>query len=368
MDDITPIIIVSIFLSAVLSIPFILRWGLDSLRDRVSVCKEYEIYAMLIKPKSNALAITSDIVHEISSIREHAAKKELLRYKLSAVLSVDRNSLEIGFVQITEELKGCKIHIIQRVPSLDVDIADLYHDKYRSLGRMLKEIYHISLEWGLFCALEGVNGIEPMHHPAHHHHDDGHAHRDVIESEVERTGHREHRDSAHHHHHHSSHHGTHHGPHHRKGSSRTTAMTQMTQRKRSGVRSRNRTLSRSRKRTSSNAEAPSRAPSRASRSRRVSRNSMRNFSPIPESQALKRMIVDVLPENIENHESEDTEEDDYDDDVVDGQMTTDRYDIIKYDEISVNHSESDDGESESSDYDEHQNQSKQTKASTATAN
>merc|ERR1719295_2014496 len=68
------------------------------------------------------------------------------------------------------------------------------------------------------------------------------------------------------------------------------------------------------------------------------------------------MIVDVLPENIENHESEDTEEDDYDDDVVDGQMTTDRYDIIKYDEISVNHSESDDGESESSDYDEHQHQ------------
>ena len=42
--------------------------------------------------------------------------------------------------------------------------------------------------------------------------------------------------------------------------------------------------------------------------------------------------------------------------------------FVKYDEISVNHSESDDGQSESSDYDEHQNQSKQTKTSTATAN
>jgi len=95
--------------------------------------------------------------------------------------------------------------------------------------------------------------------------------------------------------------------------------------------------------------------SERSATRRVSKLSMRNFEPILESQALKRMMVDVLPQNVcpeleEEDEDQltridDIDGDEDDDDVVaDGQMTTE-YDAIKYDEISVAESESDDGES-----------------------
>ena len=173
-------------------------WSLTSINDRVRSWKEYDIDVVLIAPshaqnagntkggpgggpgfgqkegvgKGDIVLVTMDIKYELSQLRRYSCKKRLLHSTLSNILGVSRSKFEIGYIEVTTE--GCKIHIIHQVASMagDRDISKLYEGKYELLGDALKTMYHISLEWGLFCTLSddmqrqksrSVNSYEDNH-------------------------------------------------------------------------------------------------------------------------------------------------------------------------------------------------------------
>merc|ERR1719245_304878 len=79
----------------------------------------------------------------------------VLHRNLSEILGVNASKLEIGYIDTDDTLNGCKIHIIHKVASMEGDITKLYDGKYEILSESIKKIYHISLEWGVFCTLSG---------------------------------------------------------------------------------------------------------------------------------------------------------------------------------------------------------------------
>ncbi len=160
VHNITNIIIISVILSFILSIPFLMIWTLSSMNDRVSSWKEYDIDVVLIAPSHGqgtkggiSAIVTMDIKHERSQLRRYSCKKRLLQKTLSEILGVCGTKFEIGYIEMMTE--GCKIHIIHQVTSVggDRDISKLYEGKYEILSKALKNMYHVSLEWGLLCTL-----------------------------------------------------------------------------------------------------------------------------------------------------------------------------------------------------------------------
>ncbi len=163
------LIFLSITLSIVLSIPWLI-WYCHWKRNKAKTIKliEYDIEFTLTPPHKRSIA--NDIDYEKAKVLKYQYCKDEIRENIARIIKIDPRQLEVTYIEtnpyfhslshIKSKNKGaCRIHIVHELQLENINRFDytnmetLYENKYDHLSAIIKNIFHISLDWNVICTI-----------------------------------------------------------------------------------------------------------------------------------------------------------------------------------------------------------------------
>eukprot|EP01084_Bolivina_argentea_P116905 207647_1 len=149
-NGITPLLLLSVFLSLLSSISNSLSWCITGHIHHKCKLVQYVLKVTLIDNGTDQ----TNKKKELLQIIKYRGCTRILRNKICLILGIETSKLQIGCVDMNDN--GCNINIIQTVMTqTDFCIQKFYQNKYNEISDEIKKVYY--LQWDIRTLLEGIN-------------------------------------------------------------------------------------------------------------------------------------------------------------------------------------------------------------------